>query len=80
MKEKMYNSVVIAICIVCIFGMIGYIWTGRARAQEQERQIVKHEQEYDARMSAIDRRRETTGENAMLERTEQWKKSQKERR
>ena len=72
---RMYELTVIAICM---FGMIGYAWTGRARAREQERQIVRHEREYDTRMSAIDRGRENTGENAMLNEAEQWVK--KERR
>ena len=75
---RMYELTVIAICIVCMFGMIGYAWTGRARAREQERQIVRHEREYDTRMSAIDRGREKTGENAMLNAAGQWVK--KERR
>lgn len=52
--------------------------SARARAQEQEKQRVRHEREYDTRMSAIDRGRENTGENAMLNAAEQWVK--KERR
>ena len=79
MKEKMYNRAVIALCIICMIGLTGRAMENMNTMKREQIKTEQHEREYDARMNQIDAGRRQSGEDAMLEKAEQWQQSQKGR-
>lgn len=79
MKEKMYNRAVIALCIVCMIGLTSRMMENMDTMNREQTRTEQHEREYDARMNKIDAGRRQSGEDAMLEKAEQWQQSQKGR-
>ena len=75
--ERVYNNVVIALCIMCMICLTGQMIVARERMQKEQMKIEQHEREFDARMNRIDAGRRNSYEEALLEKAVQWQQSQK---
>ena len=78
-ERQMYNRVVIVLCIICMIGLTGRLFENMNTMKREQIRTEQHEHEYDARMNQIDAGRRQSGEDAMLEKAEQWQQSQKGR-
>lgn len=78
-ERQMYNYAVIALCIICMIGLTGRLVENMNTMKWEQIRTEQHEHEYDARMNQIDAGRRQSGEDAMLEKAEQWQQSQKGR-
>lgn len=78
-ERQMYNRVVIVLCIICMIGLTGRLFENMNTMKREQIRTEQHEREYDARMNQIDAGRRQSGEDAMLEKAEQWQQSQKGR-
>lgn len=78
-ERQMYNYAVIALCIICMIGLTGRLMENMNTMKREQTRTEQHEREYDARMNQIDAGRRQSGEDAMLEKAEQWQQSQKGR-
>lgn len=78
-ERQMYNRVVIVLCIICMIGLTGRLMENMDTMKREQIRTEQHEREYDARMNQIDAGRRQSGEDAMLEKAEQWQQSQKGR-
>lgn len=78
-ERQMYNRVVIVLCIICMIGLTGRLFENMNTMKREQIRTEQHEREFDARMNQIDAGRRQSGEDAMLEKAEQWQQSQKGR-
>ena len=76
-ERQIYNRAVIALCIICVIGLTGRLMENMDTMKREQIRTEQHEHEYDARMNQIDAGRRQSGEDAMLEKAEQWQQSQK---